>query len=1027
MEKVKQWLIERPTSLLWVSGPIGCGKTTVVESEIRALTTDVAILRLAAFGPDNALADAGARRESERLTTKLLLQAAMDRRVVVIDGFDVLQETNEQDLGEITDCRFRQLLVATCKQQHPDTIIVVTSRFEPPGSLREDSLTVVNLPARTYVTLPSLPASNSLERRVLEFAALSRRAIDSILIQQMSGIEERVAGRVLSELTEARMVTRLNQTIYQVPDWIRSLILPDESRTKSIREVAIDGLRHDGSNPEQLLGLLVDNGNIDEAVRVYWDSIGNFTRLHREGRDHFGAELCRRLNNGLGPAQVSASLNASDGAWAVMNDWSQFAVSCGDAAVGVLAAMAAYRLLPEDRPRWDAAGLAAHVAEANLMNGNLPLAMEWCERSWQHAREALRKTQGIAVQEVMEAYDGSSNTIAKIYLRLDNSPELRRLIDDLSAIHENARQSIVEFNASSFIPLEGPSGDVTPEQLVDGRIAAMLALAERRFTDVRTLAAVDQETPASRELRTLLLSAELSDHRDEQADALLSSLRDSAEKRDDCDGECELAVLEQLRVNDPVERLALADVYLPRAEACGLGSHWRDLQLARSRALAETGHFDDARRAAELGLFGTAWMTGAYPASDWAVVRGAVGLLQSVGERVPDEVLGDMERSAPPERSSPTRSVKRRPPPTDEGGTASREARHTAALKVIENYENEGTPFALYFRNFDFEVMHGPFELGPKLTENALRDSLPPEIDMITVQDHSSITNVFKASRFRREAPALLLDNEHWAEVVEALIPMADLIVSEPLMLLKGVRLELQMIYDANRWDRTVLLLPPQHSFQLVDNDPLIQMFPRCVWADSLHQELFTESPVMTDLLERMRAIASLPIEIRRTLRDLSARDKAFPVNLVPVGEYLESQAELGSLFNQDNDTTRYYAFWQMFRAAAIRGVRYRQGDKSTLNRGKLAHSYLEMSQIMLDNTTEADKSILQGDPADAKLLVESAYGLIQDAGDDPWVRFLRARAEDRWEELAKLEQVIKDNPLRFEIRPRYGPLIKGK
>ena len=353
---------------------------------------------------------------------------------------------------------------------------------------------------------------------------------------------------------------------------------------------------------------------------------------------------------------------------------------------------------------------------------------------------------------------------------------------------------------------------------------------------------------------------------------------------------------------------------------------------------------------------------------------------------------------------------------------------HAAALRAIEAYQNEGTPFALYFRKFDIEVLHGPFELGPKLTENALRDALPPEVEVITIQDQGSMTYNLGSSRFRREAPALLLADEHWAEVAKALIPLADLIVSEPLMLSEGVRLELQMIYDAHRWDRTVLVLPPQHSpLPMIDNDSLIQLFPRCVWADSLHREPFTDSPVVADLLERMRAIARLPVETRRTLSDLAARDKAYPVDLVPVAQHLETEAELGSVFNQEDEATRYYAFWRMFRASAIRGVRYRQGDKSSSNRCKLAHSYIEMSKIMLDHSTEGDRFILQGDPAEAKVLVQSACGLLQDVEDELLVRTLLAEAEDQREKLLKLEQVVQDNAHRFELRPRYGPLVKGR
>lgn len=260
------------------------------------------------------------------------------------------------------------------------------------------------------------------------------------------------------------------------------------------------------------------------------------------------------------------------------------------------------------------------------------------------------------------------------------------------------------------------------------------------------------------------------------------------------------------------------------------------------------GRRDEARGAAEAALFGAAKMVGAYPNGDWSTVREAVSLLQSLGRTVPDHVLVALEQSAPPQRRSPRKPEKRRAAASSEHGAAAREDMHATALRVLEAYQTEGTPFALYFRKFNIEVLHGPFELGPKLTENALRDALPPEVEVITIQDHGSMTYDLKSSRFRREAPALLLADERWAEVARALIPLADLIVSEPLMLSEGVRLELQMIYDAHRWDRTVLVLPPQHSpLPMIDNDSLIQMFPRCVWADSLHQELFTDSPVMAD------------------------------------------------------------------------------------------------------------------------------------------------------------------------------------
>lgn len=1028
MEEVKRWLQERSTPLLWVSGPVGCGKTTSVESEVLDLA-DKAVLRLSAFSPDDAMVEVGIGAKGEQFTTTVLLRFAMHRHVVILDGLDALQQTVGQQAGDIIDSRFAQLLLLVCGQARSSTSIIVTSRLGPPRLLPEASITVVNLLGTSDVRLPSLPAEGSIERRVLEFAALTRYAIDSAAIQRMSGIEEHVTLQALSGLTEGCIVRRVNGAVYQVPDWIRSSILRDATRTTAVRDAAVGALRQTETDPKLLLDLLVDDGNIADAVTVYWNLLGNFARLHYEGRDHFGAQLCRRLNDGLGPDEVSPNLSNSEGAWAVMNDWSQFARCCGDARTSALAAVAAYQVLPNDRPQWDAARLAAHAATGHLMAGNLSTAMKWCEYSWDHAREGMRNTEGIAVREVIEAYDESANTIAQIYLHLNNPPEIKRLIDDLGAIHQQGRQMIAEFNASSIIPLEGPSGEVTPEELIDGRLAAMLALAEGRFAEVGPLAESDAETPVGEELRTLLLRAEVSARRDEQADALLVLLRASAEGRDNCAAECELAVLAQMRLGSPDERLTLAVAYLPRAEACGLGMHWRDLQLVRSRALEDLGRRDEACSAAEEALFGTARMAGAYSNEDWTIVREAVGLLQSVGRKVPDQVLVDLGRSATPKRRSPPKAVERRAAPSSEGGAAARESMHTAALRVVARYENEGMPFVLYFRKFGIEVLHGPAELGRKLTENALRDALPAEVEVITIQDQRSQTYDLGSSRLRREAPALLLADEHWAEVARMLIPRADLIVSEPLMLSKGVRVELQMIYDACRWDRTVLVLPPQHSYlRMIDNDSLIQMFPRCVWADALHYESLTSSPLVADLLERIHAIARLPVETRRTFSELSARDKAYPVDLLAVAQHLETEAELGSVvFNQEDQARRYYAFWQMFRASAIRGVKYKQGDRSASNRCKLAHSYIEMSNIMLDHSKEGDRFILHGDPTEAKMLVQSAYELLLEADDDLSVRALRAQAEDQWETLLKVEQAMKEDPMRWGTRLLYGPLVLNK
>jgi hypothetical protein len=1027
MESLAKWLDAGSTPVLWLWGPPGCGKSSATETVLRRRSQRALVLHLDAFDPERALAEALGSEPESRLTTRRLIQVATDQRTLILDGFDVLQERNGTQ--DVTDCRFRQLLFAACDRTLSPTRVVVTSQLRPPSLLSDEGLLVVEASEAASESPPSLPAAGTLERRILELAALARGAIDATGLARMSDIEPPAAHRALNGLAEAKLVRRVGRASYQVREVVRSSLVADGDQADSVREEVIEKLAERGADPERRCELLVDAGRVDEAVHVYWHDLGNYSRLHAEGRDHFGASLCRRLNNGSGPEELTPAFAASPGAWAVLNDWSQYALGSGDAPMCYRAAAAAHRALPSDQPPWNFALLAAHTAQGAALSGDLYEAMRWCERGWDHARDGMRRTQGIAVREVMDAYDWTANTIARIYLRLGATSEIRRLIDDLIPIHEYARQSVAEFNESSIISLSVPTGEITPEHLVDGRLAAMLALTEGKFDVVESLASSDRGTLPERELSLLKLRALLAANRNQEASELLEQLRSVAERDDDCATECDLAVLEQRTINDPMRRLAATGAYIPRSAACGLSLQWRELQLARARALRDLGRSDEACEAAEVALFGAGIATGAKTSGDRLVARDAASLLASLGRPLTDDVQVALNSEALPPRTSPPKPVKRRAPAASEASDPKRADIHATAVGVLKSYEEDGTPFALHFRKFGFEVLHGPFELGPRLTENAVRDALPPGIELITIQDDDTLAYQLKSSRFRREAPALLLDDAQWAEVVRDLIPYADLIVAEPVMLSDAVRLELQMVYDAHRWDRTVVVLPPLDSpVDLIDNDTLLQMFPRCVWADAFHTESLTASPVITDLLERIAAIARLPIEERRALRSTTARDQAFPIDLVHVAEHYEREAGLESIFGGGDDArTRYYAFWQYFRAAAIRAVQYQRGDQSTTTRCQMARSYLEMSKLMLDHSAEGDKFILQGDPAEAQMLVGSAHGLLEGLENDLWADALRSEAEAIWKQLVQLKAVMANNRERFEIRARYGPLIKRK
>ena len=149
---------------------------------------------------------------------------------------------------------------------------------------------------------------------------------------------------------------------------------------------------------------------------------------------------------------------------------------------------------------------------------------------------------------------------------------------------------------------------------------------------------------------------------------------------------------------------------------------------------------------------------------------------------------------------------------------------------MIDEYIHHGTPFVLYLRKFGDVVAHGPMEFGPQLLENSLRAALPEGANMVTVQELRKFSDVEYSGGgtfVDRGAPALILSDKEWQDVVEVLIGHAALIVSECLMLSSGVRFELETAYRLRRWDRTVLVLPPLDGpYRIIDSDPVVQMFP---------------------------------------------------------------------------------------------------------------------------------------------------------------------------------------------------------
>jgi hypothetical protein len=470
------------------------------------------------------------------------------------------------------------------------------------------------------------------------------------------------------------------------------------------------------------------------------------------------------------------------------------------------------------------------------------------------------------------------------------------------------------------------------------------------------------------------------------------------------------------------------DEHLWLAAVLGLGVRWIDLMVARADVLLALGNVDEARRCAETALHGQPEEALPGALDDRTRYRmgagAAVAALRAAGGEPEPQVIEVIAAQAPVVRAQPT--TRTRPDPPDPRVIyAAPEDRQVdlddAARRVIEDYAQRGIPFVLYLRTFGMTVFHGPMEFGPQLLENSLRAALPEGVNIITVQDRRHGLYSGTGSASDRGAPALILSDGEWRDVVEELIRHAALIVSECLLLTWGVRYELETAYRLGRWDRTVLVLPPvDGNIEIVDSDPLIQMFPRCVWANAFHTRPLIDQYAITDLVSRIREILELPESERRDLVDQGTVDERYQVSLMPLAKAYENNVTIDLAFrDQDDEKVRYEAFWKLFRACSIRGVAWSKGDHSEGNLLAMADNYVHMSTAMLEARVEDGRAVILGDMAFAEQCAVSACALL---ADQP--ALLREVAQRQMADVQRLRHAMETDPDRFLLRPRYGPFL---
>lgn len=789
---------------------------------------------------------------------------------------------------------------------------------------------------------------------------------------------------------------------------------------------------------EQELHRLIDAGDINAAAHWYWQTIGNFSKLNPLHENQTGLRLCRAL------VDVMTSDNiVADARMAIINDLGQFAVALGDAHTAVEAANAACEV-GRAAATMSQAMLARHQAEALVLHGNLNAALRAAWNAQRFFLKQLRAHEGLPTHELMSECDAAHAVEIACLLRMEGVAGVTRALERLARWHNQARTLLARVNTSSQIASVGPTRPLDPQSLLNGYPSALIAHLEGRKNEALELAlrwgglecpdsipAIDR---ATLKVRTLLALG-----KNNEAEKLISALSDAG---DDAALSARAAVLHgeaKLARRRPGELLGRNDEALTKALTNGLHLEAIDLLLLRARAFRAMHRIREAKETLRAVLDGhqaAPRMLADFPALAGAQTtqtagyqlasRQAIALLKHLGQRV-DAAIVEAAQASPRDEAPAAPRPLRRPhaPAKARGDQKRRQQLHEQAVDVIRQYEKDGAPFVLYFRTFTVHASHGPMEYGARLTENVLADALPPGVNIITIQDHHprSINYDGADTSFDRVAPALLLDDRHWEDMATRLIANADLIVSESLMLSPGVKLELERIYALSRWDRTVLLLPPPRSgLGLIDNDPIIQMFVRCVWANELHTGAINEHLVMKDLLQRIGTIGALPVGERRKLRDPIARTKAFPIDMRLLAKQMAMRAALRSQFVDDDASgdLRWEVFWYLFRAASILGWLYANGKADHSDEANLADHMRAMSELMLHARQENGRLLFDGDLQFAEDSAETAYALLARANIPELVE-IGAR---QLEQVRKVRAAVAAQPERFALQPRFGPFI---
>lgn len=274
---------------------------------------------------------------------------------------------------------------------------------------------------------------------------------------------------------------------------------------------------------------------------------------------------------------------------------------------------------------------------------------------------------------------------------------------------------------------------------------------------------------------------------------------------------------------------------------------------------------------------------------------------------------------------------------------------HEAAEQLLRDYETSRTPFVLYLRKFNIDVLHGPDEHSRSFIEDTLLDDLPTGVGILTVL--GDIPCRATPREILGRTPALWLgDDDEWQDVLEPIIGAAEMIVSEFTFLSDGVRWELEKCCKSGKALQTVLIVPPMNSpFACVDHMEPLDQFTRITWANQLFTERISESFVASDLIKRLRTIAGLSSQDRRELYRTGEMAARLPLSSISLRSgYKErlNQRQIELALSEPDAATYHYQFWDWYRLASVLGCLHRIEDYPMEEMAfDLAYAYIEVLQ----------------------------------------------------------------------------------